>query len=1336
MSRHSRVIRIFVSSTFEDMKAERDMLQQGAFHRLREYCRGLGWQFQAVDLRWGINNEATIDQRTMEICLREIERCQEQSPRPNFILLLGERYGWRPLPDRILQSVVTEMIPAIPMDFESLFREWYELDENQLPEPVWCLKPRQGNCLEYDPYDKNVQKPLGAFFSQWAAEHLPDPDVIEHHKNLRALQRLKMERSATEQEIHAGALRVEDAGEHVFAFLRDLPAEGHGVPSFHDEDQRPVQRLRDNIIERLPESNRLDLTAGWDTEIQKPTATHLKELDDWVESFLKTIIDREIEAFSHTDEDELEEAAHAAFARERTFGFSGREKDLQAIRNYVNSTSKAPFVLWGASGTGKSTLLAQAAKRIVEEHPDAMVITRFIGVTGKSSNGHTLLTDLARRLCKAYGGKVEEIPLDPTVLEARFRDYLATTTPEKPLVLLIDALDQFSNGDPYRHLKWLPTVLPENVRIVLSTLEVDCLDILKQREGILLHEITPLTADDGRLALDAWLGRAGRMLRKEQYKALMDGFIASGCSPIWLHIISEQARYWKSSFHPSKLTADPKKLFQELILSLEEPKAHGVIVKKALSYLFCARRGLSDDELLGILARDDEVWDDFRSRSLHEYQDGDNNIGKRRLPPILWIRLYHDLEYYLTRRSAPGGEVIAFYHRQLAEVVDTAYLQQSGEKQDRHLALADFFQTKPWLLQESPELVGNARKCDELPFHLQAGGDWASGFSLFVDIRFLECSLICGQYWDLRSDLDSFTRAVPKNGSGKSVLSLLCEAMGRGSAFVERHAIDYPQCLRQTLMSLFGEWIIGPRCSYPEETGTLIDRITQSWATDLLSSSFKRCFEILTPNYQGLGASLVTEFPILQKPTVIAFNNDGNMIASGNAAGRVFFHDTRLGKMFHSFAVCSQPILSLHWIDYGRKLLTLNGNNSITLWYCRGFDIEISYEILVDAIMDIEVLPGEGAFLTISDNGVITLHEVTTGRVINELPSFKNVLAVKSTDAPSIIVICMERSVKLIDIRQRPFQFFREYHSPHQIRRAFVEGNRVFLVITSPYMETEDIIILDTKTLEIVTMLTIQSSAITSITTIAGSPLMFVGHGKREIDFAITFPGAGIGGSSVIDRADIECWNIINRKKICVFAGHTRSIRDLAVCNSLGLLASFSEDGVVRLWTTSSIPSCKQRSPLWQAFEEATSIRANNSAVTVELQRSDQVVVCIEPSSEVESNSLNSLTRKMIIPWEQLFLSESHHPFQNRDEDILSPPIEKCRVNSLSEFEVQLQDNSILLFPLPLHPHVVVNGNVIIGAYKGFLYVLRVFDCGFGHARNLRLEDTNTKRQSNGNTEC
>ena len=63
MKRQSKIFRVFLSSTFEDLKLERDSLQNGAFKRLREYCLKKGWQFQAIDLRWGINNEATIDQR-------------------------------------------------------------------------------------------------------------------------------------------------------------------------------------------------------------------------------------------------------------------------------------------------------------------------------------------------------------------------------------------------------------------------------------------------------------------------------------------------------------------------------------------------------------------------------------------------------------------------------------------------------------------------------------------------------------------------------------------------------------------------------------------------------------------------------------------------------------------------------------------------------------------------------------------------------------------------------------------------------------------------------------------------------------------------------------------------------------------------------------------------------------------------------------------------------------------------------------------------------------------------------------------------------------------------
>ena len=101
MAQATRTFRIFVSSTFSDLKEERNALQKEVFPRLKKLCRENGTRFQGIDLRWGVREEAGLDQRTMAICLDEIERCRNTSPRPNFIVLLGDRYGWRPLPAEI-----------------------------------------------------------------------------------------------------------------------------------------------------------------------------------------------------------------------------------------------------------------------------------------------------------------------------------------------------------------------------------------------------------------------------------------------------------------------------------------------------------------------------------------------------------------------------------------------------------------------------------------------------------------------------------------------------------------------------------------------------------------------------------------------------------------------------------------------------------------------------------------------------------------------------------------------------------------------------------------------------------------------------------------------------------------------------------------------------------------------------------------------------------------------------------------------------------------------------------------------------------------------------------
>ncbi|GIW92448.1 MAG: hypothetical protein KatS3mg110_0489 [Pirellulaceae bacterium] len=101
MVRRDLTFRIFVSSCFQDFVRERNALQERVFPELREYCRRRGARLQPIDLRWRVAQEPTLDHQTMNICLAELRRCQQLSPRPNFIVLLGNRYGWVPLPAQI-----------------------------------------------------------------------------------------------------------------------------------------------------------------------------------------------------------------------------------------------------------------------------------------------------------------------------------------------------------------------------------------------------------------------------------------------------------------------------------------------------------------------------------------------------------------------------------------------------------------------------------------------------------------------------------------------------------------------------------------------------------------------------------------------------------------------------------------------------------------------------------------------------------------------------------------------------------------------------------------------------------------------------------------------------------------------------------------------------------------------------------------------------------------------------------------------------------------------------------------------------------------------------------
>ena len=75
----------------------------------------------------------------MRICFKELRRSQEISPQPNFLILLGNRYGWRPLPEEVSEDEFRrlEQVASSELDREIL-RAWYQKDENAVP-PVYLL---------------------------------------------------------------------------------------------------------------------------------------------------------------------------------------------------------------------------------------------------------------------------------------------------------------------------------------------------------------------------------------------------------------------------------------------------------------------------------------------------------------------------------------------------------------------------------------------------------------------------------------------------------------------------------------------------------------------------------------------------------------------------------------------------------------------------------------------------------------------------------------------------------------------------------------------------------------------------------------------------------------------------------------------------------------------------------------------------------------------------------------------------------------------------------------------------------------------------------------------
>ena len=716
----TRVFRLFISSTFSDFIAEREALQKNVFPKLEQYCAERGAQFQAIDLRWGITEQAQREHNTLRICLEEVRRCQQLSPRPNFAVLLGDRYGWEPVPARIpFDHWKRLQINATPEHW-NLISSSYRLDENAIPS-VYCLKERSDDDDIAFQHESQLLKAL----RQAAA-------------GFRGNDRLPYFTSATHQEIVLGALSKRDAdGQklnpkgHVHVYDRSL----EGMPTDNSAkdfidwnsnlDQvvpgacQRMQNLKNQLRRQLGDHYH-ELKSTWSRH-GKNGAVNQAYLQRFCDLFLEhqiELIDAEIATLEQIDDRQQREHLHQDFGDERARVFAGRKPLLAKIARYTNddlplksgqtkSRSKklAPLILIGGGGSGKSALLARAAQETVQriKPSRAVVLQRYIGgVPGTESLLNTVSL-LSADIATYYGHAEPPIAQNADDLAQTFEAVLGYATPRRPLILFLDALDQLDSSDRAWMLEWLPDQLPDHVRIVASIRSDTAVEqAARRRFSKQIINVPRLKPSEGRAILKAWLAdkretwfnagitpSTGRRLTKEQESKVLSAFDQNGLA-LWLKIVYQEASTWSSWHTPRDLPIHIQDLIhdlvdQKLLVQEQHPK---VFTERALAYLTASRFGLAENEIGRALGRDRDVRVEFQENEKTQRKWDDDQS----LPPIMWSRLFFDLQAYLGFAQIDGKILMRWFHREFDDVFKARYLATNDDRKAIHGVLADAFQ--------------------------------------------------------------------------------------------------------------------------------------------------------------------------------------------------------------------------------------------------------------------------------------------------------------------------------------------------------------------------------------------------------------------------------------------------------------------------------------------------------------------------------------------------------------------------------------------------------------------------------------------------------------------
>ncbi|PLX02136.1 MAG: hypothetical protein C0595_11890 [Marinilabiliales bacterium] len=677
-----QTVSIFISSTFRDMHSERDILVKKVFPKIREKLLPHRIRLVDIDLRWGITAEQAENDKTIEFCLDSIEGC-----RPFFIGVLGERYGW--IPESTPEQLGKKFPDAVAYTGTSITA--MEIIHGVLSAPK--IKENRGGLQKLsqafrDPSGKGSNALFffrNPSFEKDLPEDFKDVMASEGPVHLKKLNQLK-------EQIRKLSGK--------FTPVENYPCNYAGLSVDWNllADEAPTEvatylepRLKDNFLSREAYSEASPKVVSW---LRENATVVLDHLDDFANKMYEELWAMLCDSFPQLQEDPqtkiephiLEDDAHQTVADQLTLLFLGREN----LRNsFAKEKGGSLLAYSGATGSGKSALMAQLATEWKHRNPQGKVIVHFTGATPLGGNPDAFFSRMLRLVCEVAG---LPIPISPEVGFAAnvLRSAIENIPADLELLLAVDGLDTMMGKEGF-DLRWIPETIPSstNILLTLGDDQPGANETMNQLRdsGARFFQI-PAMRQEERSELIRKLPAMWAKTMDDRQINLLSGHPAANL-PLFLTIALEELRKFGSyerlakriEMFPTQMGEEGLVLLYNQMLERLEREFGVAVISKPLGLLATAETGLTEQEINKLC---DEI------------------------DPGQLASLWRELRIHLSSQMG----LLGFYHTALRKAIQQHYLSAQENRLAIHQQLVLFFQDHP----------DNQRALKELLNHYNALG--------------------------------------------------------------------------------------------------------------------------------------------------------------------------------------------------------------------------------------------------------------------------------------------------------------------------------------------------------------------------------------------------------------------------------------------------------------------------------------------------------------------------------------------------------------------------------------------------------------------------------------